>query len=182
MQIKKPDKRQISFFCFAFALLANASLAAGEESQTTKTEGKAETSAAAPDPFDFEKQGSAASGEEKFLETDDSIVLSFEPLTYSAVVDRVLDASTRVKIRAPGAIKVEVFLEAVDSPYCGKSTSEPKLLGTSSNQRSFEITWEGSESSRYVKVWALAYKKDGKTARSKSKDLSIGGIRFKADN
>jgi hypothetical protein len=132
------------------------------------------------DPFDFSGTKKSAGGEqEHYLVLDESIKVQVEPIERSAVIDRVAERST-IYVKAPGSVRVEVYLEPVDSPYCGRTLVQPRLLGQSSDVRhNFPIVWATAEPYRYVKVYARAYKADGVTfARSRSVDLSMFGQRF----
>lgn len=142
----------------------------------------ASTSAPPADPFDFGDRARAGSSDQQYLELDENIKLKVEPLVHSAVVDRVMDPATTVYVSAPGFSFVEVFIEPVDSPFCGKSLAEPRLLGSSKDsRRSFPITWNSAENYRYVKLYAVAHKSGGSgNSRSRSLDLSMAGTRYEA--
>jgi hypothetical protein len=132
------------------------------------------------DPFDFSgKRKTAGVEKERYLVLDESIKVRVAPVERSSVVDRVLERST-IYVRAPGSVRVEVYLEPVDSPYCGRSIGLPKLLGQSSDaRRNFPVIWASAEPYRYVKIYALAYKSGGlKFGRSRSVDLAMSGLRF----
>ena len=75
---------------------------------------------------------------------------------------------------------MEVYLEPVDSPYCGKSLAEPRLLGCSSDRRrNFPVVWASVEPHHYVKVYARAYRPGvAFYGRSRSVDLAIIGQRL----
>ena len=171
-----------SAICFALlSLLQVAAFAELPESPTgnpsAETDAKPETKAE-PDPFDF-AGGGGRRGEEQYLELDETIKLRIEPLLRSAVVDRVVEGTT-IYVKAPGSVRVEVYVEPVDSPYCGKSVGEARLIGQSSDaRRNFPVNWGAVENHRYVKIYALAYKRDGVShGRSRSVDLSMGGSRL----
>jgi hypothetical protein len=134
------------------------------------------------DPFDFSDKNSAdsaLSGKEQYIKLDESIKVQVDPVQHGAVVDRIFESAT-IYVVAPGRVRVEVFLEPVDSPYCGKSLAEPRLLGCSSDQRrNFPVIWSNLEAHHYVKIYARAYK-PGVAAfgRSRSVDLAIVGQRL----
>ena len=167
---------RISILLFsAFVLCSQAAQSIGEPSQTAPAESPK------ADPFDF---GGAASKTEPqpYVETDEKIKLRVEPIIRSAVVDRVVERSTTIYVNAPGSVRVEVYLEPVDSPYCGKSLAEPKLIGQSRDgMHGFPVAWNNPEPYKYVKIYAMAFKRDGQTSsRSRSVDLSLGGARLQA--
>lgn len=163
--------------------------ASGESPDPAKTaspDGKTVNQAApvAPspkaDPFDFSDNARSKSEDQQYLDLDESIKIRVEPIIRSAVVDRVVEKST-VYVRAPGSSRVEIYVEPVDSPFCGKSIGEPRKIGQSTDgRRNFPIVWSDTETNRYVKVYAKAHKPDGQTGRSRSIDLCMGGMRFQA--
>lgn len=139
-----------------------------EESKTSK-----------PDLFDFSNPQGLASPEQEFLDLDESIKLKVEPVVRGTVVDRVIENST-IYVRAPlGSLRVEVYIEPVDAPFCGKSLGEPRLIGKSSDvRRNFPVSWQKPEAHRYVKVFAIAFKPGGLSGRSRSISLAMGGSRL----
>lgn len=131
-----------------------------------------------PDLFDFSNQAKIKEEEQKqYFDLDENIKVRVEPIVRSAVVDRVLEPST-IYVKAPGSSRVEVYLEPVDAPFCGKSVGQARLIGKSNDyRRNFPVCWEAVEKHKYVKLYALAYKADGQK-RSRSIDLSMGGLRL----
>lgn len=134
------------------------------------------------DLFDFtdKARSKASMGEEQpYLDLDETIKVRVEPIVRSAVVDRVVEPTT-IYVKAPGSTKVEVYLEPVDAPFCGKSVGQPRLIGKSiDGRRGFPVNWGAVEKHKYVKLYALVYKSDGQK-RSRSIDLCMGGLRFEA--
>lgn len=142
-----------------------------------------DTSAAPPgeskrDPFDFSDKNKFKSEEQKYIKLDESIKVRVDPLCHGAVVDRVVENST-IYVKAAGSSRVEIYLQPVDSPYCGNTVAEPTLIGRSKDaRRNFPVLWTKPESYRYVKVYALAFKQNGQSGRSRSVDLCMSGQRY----
>jgi len=133
------------------------------------------------DLFDFSetKPQTNSSAPQRYLKIDESIKLRIDPLARSAVVDRVFEDAT-IFCNAPAAYKVQIFIEPVDGPFAGKSAGHERLIGTSSDRiHAFPVNWTGAESSRYVKIWAMAYRKNSVAPfRSSSVCVSMGGVRL----
>lgn len=111
------------------------------------------------------------------FEVDDRIKIKIAPIVIGPVIDRVTESAT-VTVRAPGASKVEVYLEPVDAPYGGRTTGEPRLLGRSTNMRCFCVNWSAPEPAKYVRVYAIAYRSQAQPTRSRGTDLGMGGKRL----
>ena len=129
--------------------------------------------------FYFSDKNKTATVQKQYLDLDESIKVQVDPVERSPVVDRVIERST-IYVKAPGSVRVEIYLEPVDSPFCGKSLGEPRLLGKSSDgRRNFPVVWSNVEEHRYVKVYAKVYKRGLSTfGRSRSVDLAMCGQRF----
>lgn len=185
MRLHLPCKKLFSFLCLSVslqtaALAQPADLPLDKQGKAEESEPKGDSKAGPPpvDPFDF--AGSRAdSGESEYLELDETIKVRVEPVMRSAVVDRVVENST-IYVKAPGSVRVEIYLEPVDAPFCGKPIAEARMIGQSKDiRRNFPVNWNAVESHRYVKLYALAYKRDGVSyGRSRSIDLSMGGLRL----
>lgn len=154
----------------------------GRSAPKSEASGKSEQTETQKDPFDFSDSKKAGSNRDKddYLVLDESIKVKVEPVERSAVVDRVIGRSTTIYVTAPQAVRVQVYLEPVDSPYCGKALAPPRLIGQSSDfRRNFPVVWSSPEPYRYVKIFARAFKADGYTAgRSRSVDLALAGLRY----
>lgn len=131
-----------------------------------------------PDLFDFTDKAKTKTEEDRqYYDLDENIKLRVEPVVRSAVVDRVLEPST-IYVKAPGSSRIEIYLEPVDAPFCGKSVGQARLIGQSKDsRRNFPVNWQAVEKHRYVKLYALAYRADGQK-RSRSIDLCMGGLRL----
>lgn len=169
-------------FCFiiAFTIFNSLTLPVLAEEASGSPALAPPAQAVQPDPFDFAPAGRSESGQENYLDLDERIKVSVDPVVHSAVVDRVMEPGT-VYVKAPACRRVEVYLEPVDSPYCGKSLADPKLIGFSTDAaHNFPVSWNSPETNRYVKIYAIAYRRDGQVARSRSLDISLAGSRLQA--
>jgi hypothetical protein len=149
----------------------------GEKKEAGKEEAKK------ADPFDFSGANKSTDTVQRYLVLDENIKVKVDPIERSPVVDRVTERTT-ITVKAPGSVRVEIFLEPVDSPFCGRSLGEPRLIGRSTDgRRNFPVIWSKVEPHRYVKVYAKAYKPDGISfGRSRSVDLAMAGSRFQSQS
>lgn len=173
--------KQLTIFCLLVALTGAGDPGACEEPDATETAREQEQqqeqkpggdSSANPEVSDAEAEDTGPQ-----FEVDDRIKIKIAPLVIGPVIDRVTESAT-VTVRAPGASKVEVYVEPVDAPYGGRTTGEPRLLGRSTNMRCFCVNWSAPEPDKYVRVYAIAYRSQAQPTRSRGTDLGMGGKRL----
>jgi hypothetical protein len=112
------------------------------------------------------------------LPIDETLKVTVAPVIRTNVVDRVIEPCT-VQVKAPGAAQVQVFVVPVDSPYGGRAVDSPRPIGTDANPADgFSVRWTGTESAKYMKVFAVA-QKAGRSVRSATVDVGIGGKRLR---
>lgn len=186
VQTNMKNHVQIAFLlCFLFDLqisfAANPDTSSSAAAPKSNTQTAAQQPAPAVDLFDFAdtKPRAATQSPQRYLQIDESIKLKIDPLSRSAVADRVLEDAT-IFCNVRDAYKVQIFLEPVDGPFAGKSAGHPRLIGSSVDRNhSFPVNWTGAETSRYVKIWAMAFRKNSSSpARSSSICVSMGGFRL----
>ena len=86
-----------------------------------------------------------------------TVSVRVEPIVPTNLGDRVLGPVT-VYVDAPGATRVEVYVQAVDRPYGGQPVGEPKLIGTDDTPANgFAVPWAADERDPSVNVYAIAY-------------------------
>jgi hypothetical protein len=113
------------------------------------------------------------------LPIDDTLKVTVVPVIRTNVVDRVVEPCT-VQVKAAGAAQVQVFVVPVDSPYGGRAVDSPRSIGTDANPADgFSVRWTGTESAKYMKVFAVA-QKGGRSVRSATVDVGIGGKRLRS--
>lgn len=86
------------------------------------------------------------------------VVVHVEPVIPTNLGDRVVGPVT-VYVVAPGAERVDVYLQAVEVPYGGRRLGPPELLGSGAtvDGRLFAVAWAADEPYPYVEVFAVAY-------------------------
>jgi hypothetical protein len=112
------------------------------------------------------------------LPIDESVKVTVVPVIRTNIVDRVVEPCS-VQVKAAGAAQVQVFVVPVDSPYGGRAVDSPRPIGTDANPADgFSVRWTGTESAKYMKVFAVA-QKGGRSVRSATIDVGIGGKRLR---
>ena len=145
--------------------------AAGQQDPTTPVNSSPPQKPAGSGIDAPEESGSRAIPEDK------SVKLSIEPLLVGNLIDRVMEPAT-ITVHAPGALRVEVYLLPVDSPYGGKPTGKARLIGQDlTPANGFKIKWAKPTSDPYVKIFAVVHKKSApeSTIRSHTIDVGLGG-------
>lgn len=167
--------KQLAIFCLLAAFLWGAGgMVYCQEAEETPSES---ATPAENKPSSENKTDDTTQESEPQLEVDDRIKVKISPLVIGPVIDRVTESAI-VTVHAPGASRVEVYVEPVDAPYGGRKIGEPRLLGRSADLRGFTVTWSKPESDRYVRLYAIAYRLQSQPTRSRGTDLGIGGRRL----
>ncbi|MBY0551884.1 MAG: hypothetical protein K2W95_31660 [Candidatus Obscuribacterales bacterium] len=173
--------KQLTIFCLLAAFTVAGNTVFCQEPQTAQDapeqeqlqERKPTGNATEPEVANAEEEDAGPQ-----LEVDDRIKIKVTPVVIGPVIDRVTETAT-VTVRAPGASKVEVYVEPVDAPYGGRTIGEPRLLGRSSDIRCFTVNWAAPEPDKYVRVYAIAYRSPAQPpTRSRGTDLGMGGRRL----
>lgn len=86
-----------------------------------------------------------------------TVSVRVDPIFPTNLGDRVLGPVT-VYVDAPGASRVEVYIQPVDQPYGGQPVGDPKLIGADDTPANgFAVAWAADERDPYVNVYAIAY-------------------------
>lgn len=96
-----------------------------------------------------------------------TVSVRVEPIIPADLGDRVTGPAA-IYVDAPGAARVEVYVQSVDGPFSDIALGDPKLIGADDDPADgFAVPWAADEPYFAVKIMAVAYREaNGKSQTS----------------